>query len=206
MNKKNKVSIILNSIIIVLELVALTITFSKYIFKQDVWYIPFEYYTNLSNIMLLVSSILVLSPKKCLKFRYTSIVCTFLTFFCVLFATIITWDFSYTLSVEGNMFLFLHTICPILGFVSFMFFEKSDTLKIIDLLFPTIFSILYATMLSILYFNGIELPYMSYFAKQGLDIDVYLLISRAFIGIGLSAIIAFLIIIIKNKMKEENNG
>lgn len=205
MKNKNKISIILNLIIIVLELIALSITFSKYIFKQDVWYIPFEYYTNLSNILLLISSILMLMPKKYLKFRYISIVCTFLTFFCILFATVFTRDLSYALSIKGNMFLLLHTICPILGFVSFMFFEKTEKFKINNLLFPTIFSIIYAAMLSILYFHGMELPYISYFAKQGLEINVYLLISRAFIGIGLTAIIAFLIIIIKNRMKEERN-
>lgn len=118
---------LLNVLIIVFEIIGIIIAY-----KSMGWSL-FTYYTELSNMLLLLASLLYvyysatdkrLSELKTVKYMAT--VSVSLTF--VVVVLILSWF------VEGGLLhillsgssLYHHTICPILGIISFTYFEDYD--------------------------------------------------------------------------------
>ena len=111
-----------------------------------------EYYTEDSNLLLLISSsiflIYLLNNKKLptwfKSLRYAAIVSTTLTLIIVL--AVLSWTTNlglYHLLFKGSM-LYHHTLCPILAILSFVLIEKYERLNVI---YGLCFTIIYAIIL-----------------------------------------------------------
>ena len=145
MNSKN-ILIIMNLTIIILEIIGFILVF-KELGIQSI-----EYYTEDSNLLLLISSIILLAylssgkeiPSWLKSFRFISIVSTTLTLVIVL--TVLSWTTEwglYKLLFGGSM-LYHHTLCPILAILSIAFLEKYDGINATQGLY---FTIIYAIIM-----------------------------------------------------------
>ena len=155
MKNKNKtiMSIILNTIIFIIELLVLI----KIAINKES--LGIEYYTVESNLIALVSSALYVIcsivllvgkikniPKFVKVLRYIETTSLFLTFFVVITILGQTTNLGYkTLLFTGNM-LYQHTICPIISIISFIFFENYDFKGIKDITLAVLFTYLYAVV------------------------------------------------------------
>ena len=152
-DRKRKAALFVNAAVIVFELYALSRTF---FFMNGFFDISaFQFYTNDSNIFALVSSVLYvvssLNGKKTgvrLRFMATSsLTLTFLVVICVLIP-LEKESASYLLFDRACFFE--HLVCPILSFVSFVFFEDGSALTRKDALSAVLPTAVYASIMIIL--------------------------------------------------------
>lgn len=132
-------NIIINLLIVILEIIGFVLVF------KELGITSLEYYTEDSNILLLISSIIILiyiSKNKELplwfkSFRYIAIVSTTLTLIIVL--TVLSWttDFGLYYLLFHESMLYHHTLCPVLAILSFVFVERYDNLHTIHGLYFT---------------------------------------------------------------------
>ena len=133
------INIIINLLIVILEIIGFVLVF------KELGITSLEYYTEDSNLLLLLSSIIILihiSKNKELplwfkSFRYIAIVSTTLTLIIVL--TVLSWTTDlglYHLLFHESM-LYHHTLCPVLAILSFVFVERYDNLHTIHGLYFT---------------------------------------------------------------------
>lgn len=162
-DKKNLIiSLILNALIFIFELVALSITL-----KQKSSFIQF--YTQDSNLFALVISFLCLVfsiyslsshsalPVWVKVLKYFSTCCLTITFLVVVFILAPIDGVMYgnisgaykNILTSSNM-LYHHLICPVLAIVSFVFFEKEPLLGKQFFLFAMIPTLIYAVVILIL--------------------------------------------------------
>ena len=145
MHSKN-INIILNLLIVIFEIIGFILVFN------ELGISAMEYYTEDSNLLLLISSsiflIYLLNNKKLPSWfkslRYAAIVSTTLTLIIVL--TVLSWTTNlgvYHLLFKGSM-LYHHTLCPILAILSFVLIEKYERLNVI---YGLCFTIIYAIIL-----------------------------------------------------------
>ena len=152
---KKKSIIILNLIIILLELNSLSF---------DYGLTSLFYYTELSNLLALITSIILVitSFKKKLPnyvkvLRYISTINLTITFLVVLFVLAPKGNF-YNMFILGNMFEH-HLLCPLLSLFSFMFLEDYK-LKLNNIKYPVIITTIYGFILILLnIFKVIDGPY-----------------------------------------------
>lgn len=159
-SKELKLVYVLNAVIIMMELFGLTLS----IIHQKG--LCLQYYTIDSNILALISSILVLmnyKKKKIPKYvnilKYISAVVLLITFLVVIFVLAPVENNYQQWLLEGEM-LFHHLLCPILAFISFVFVEKKIKLDRKDIKYPVIASLIYSIILIILnYAHVVSGPY-----------------------------------------------
>ena len=152
---KKKAIIILNLIIILLELNSLSF---------DYGLTSLFYYTELSNLLALITSIILVitSFKKKLPnyvkvLRYISTVNLTITFLVVLFVLAPKGNL-YNMFILDNMFEH-HLLCPLLSLFSFMFLEDYK-LKLNNIKYPVIITTIYGFILILLnIFKVIDGPY-----------------------------------------------
>ncbi len=147
-----KISIIINIIIVIVELLALKISYG---YDNRVM---IEFYTIDSNILALISSILYLIyafrgekvsfVSRILK--YVSTVCLLITFIVVIFILLpmVNFNFRYIL-LDGAMF-YHHVLCPILSFITFIWFDDLGNFDKKDYYYPVITTLAYAFTLIML--------------------------------------------------------
>lgn len=145
---KRKIALILNVIIFLLEVLAFGYTI------LNSHKIQIEYYTNDSNLITLFSSLLfiILYRKKIelvKDLRFLSTILLTITFLVVIFILCPMYNFNYKLLMFTNTFLVFHTICPILSFISYVFFEEGSKNKYLGLIFTIAYTIV-LIMLNIL--------------------------------------------------------
>lgn len=156
---KKKVLITINVLIVLLEIIATYLSYSEFNLRL------FTYYTQYSNIFALLSSLLLVIylfrekvPKWLNFFRYITVNMMSITFLIVIFVLVPL--LVYAVGIKGFMMLtygsmlFNHLICPILLFISYVFFEKWNPITKKDkiyVLFPTI---IYGIIL--VFFNAIN--------------------------------------------------
>ena len=157
--KNRNIQIIINMIIIILEIIGFILVIQEFGVKT------LEYYTEDSNFLLLVSSIIILIyllidrklPSRLNILRYASIVSTTLTFIIVI--TLLSWTTDWGLHYllfEGSM-LYHHTLCPLIALASFILLEKYDDLNVLHGL---IFTMIYAViMIALNVLKIVEGPY-----------------------------------------------
>lgn len=154
MNKK-KIALIINVIILVLTL----LSFAKTFFLEHS--IAVEYYTNDSNILALISSLLfIIFYKKEKNFvkdiRFLATSCLTVTFLVVVFVLCPMYNFNYKLLMFTDIYLVFHTIVPILSIFSYIVLENGSSKKYLC----SIFTMIYAIILIILnILNLIKGPY-----------------------------------------------
>ncbi len=150
--KKRKISLFLNILIIIFEIIGLIITYKKN------GRVGIEYYTEDSNIIaLLTSSIFVLfllTNKKIPKFlkqlKYISTICLSVTLLVVIFILAPMYNFNYNFLLFKNELLYHHLLCPILSIITFIFFDEIETYNLKENIFSLSFTIIYAIVLIIL--------------------------------------------------------
>ena len=142
-------NIIINLLIVILEIIGFVLVF------KELGITSLEYYTEDSNLLLLLSSIILLiqisknneMPSWFKSFRYIAIVSTTLTLIIVL--TVLSWTTDlglYYLLFHESM-LYHHTLCPVLAILSFVFVERYDNLHTIHGLY---FTVVYGIIMIIL--------------------------------------------------------
>lgn len=142
---KKKLALIVNIIILVLELIA----FGKSLFTEHS--IAVEYYTNDSNIIALISSLLFIifysKEKEFVKdIRFVSTSCLAVTFLVVIFVLCPMYNFNYKLLMFTDNFLIFHTIVPILSIFSYITLEDRSSKNYLCLVFTIIYSIVLVTL------------------------------------------------------------
>ncbi len=161
MNKKN-ISLIINVIIVILEIVGITISYNV------VGRISVEYYTIDSNILALFSSLLYVIfliqkkkiPKWLSNFKYLTTIGLSITFLVVLFILIPMGKFDFYKLLISDSLLCHHTLCPILAFISFVFFDDIKKITKKDSVYNLSFTFLYSVVLiNLNIFNVVIGPY-----------------------------------------------
>ena len=139
------INITINLLMVILEIIGFVLVF------KELGIASLEYYTEDSNLLLMISSIILLIyisknkelPSWFKSFRYIAIVSTTLTLIIVL--TVLTWttDFGLYYLLFHESMLYHHTLCPVLAILSFVFVERYDNLHTIHgLYFTTIYGII----------------------------------------------------------------
>ena len=146
-NRKRNISIILNVLIIIFEIIGLLLAY------DSIKAIDLSYYTIDSNIFLLITSILYLIYRnKRSKFlsivKYSSTLSVSVTFLVVILVLLPMLDFNFKFLFLEHGGLFLHLLCPLMAIVSFIFFEKHEIENILkNNLRAVYFTIIYAVIL-----------------------------------------------------------
>ncbi len=128
---RNNTAFVLNCLIAVCEIYALGYTFFR---NGSFDYTALQFYTNDSNILALVSSLIYLQQsgrrgKTAQRMRYASSSCLSLTFIVVLLVLIPSDPESAGYLLLDRACFFEHLVVPVLSFVSFVFFEKNSLMK-----------------------------------------------------------------------------
>ena len=173
----------------------------------------FSYYTQDSNILGLLSSLLfvvtgyesfkskmVKTNNFVAKFRFMATACMCLTFLVVIFVLIPAAGFKWTgwyLFSGAN--LYYHTLCPIISFISFMFFENVVNLRFVNTVINFIPTVIYAIItitLNALYIMYGPYPFLKVHEQSfAMSVVWFILI------VGGSWVLSILLYIAKRKLK-----
>ena len=177
MDNKN-VQILINILIIILEITGFIL-----LVKEE-GFIDISYYTEDSNIILLFSSILILIyliqdkelPSWLKSFRFLAVVSVTTTFIIVL--TVLSWSTDQGLYhlLFFNHLLYLHTLCPLLAIMSFIFIEKYDDLNVIHGIYFTIFYAVVLIILNILKIVDGPYPFLRVYDQSILESVVWIIV------------------------------
>ena len=142
--------IIANILIVIMEIIAFRISFRRIRWEM------FIYYTELSNLITLISSVAyLLSKGNAPALRYLSAVeltMTFLITLCVLIP--MGGDFKELMLQDNG--LYHHTLVPVLSLISYLFWEPHSSLWLL----PVILTVLYGlTMMFLNVVGKIDGPY-----------------------------------------------
>ena len=138
---KKKIALIINIIIFILEM----FVFIKSIFVDK--NLSLAYYTNDSNIIALISSLLfIIFYKKDFELvkdiRFVATSCLTVTFLVVIFILCPMYNFNYKLFMFTDNFLILHTIVPILSIISYIAFEERSSKNYLCLIFTIVYGVI----------------------------------------------------------------
>ncbi len=150
MKRKNKIAIVLNILIIILEIVGLVIS------TKAGGRLLIEYYTEDSNILLLIAAsiytLYLLNKKKIPRWlsilKHMAVLGVAITFLVVVFILAPMYNFNYSWMLFGGAMAYHHTLCPILAIISYIFFENNK-IKKKDIPYTMIFTIAYTIILII---------------------------------------------------------
>ena len=199
-SKKEKSAIILNLLLVIFEIIGLIV------YMSNNKYFQFEYYTQDSNLFALVIGIIYLVfllakkeiPKWLGMLKYMSVLSLTITFLVVVFILSPMYNFNYVWMMTSSSMLYYHTICPILAFVSFIFFEKNKISGLKDNIRALYFTIIYTILIIIFNIIGfVEGPYPFLMIKKNSIIEsiIWLLVID-----GGAFALSYLIMLLKNKV------
>ena len=197
---KFKVAYYLNIVLVFLGVVGLIVSI-------------ISYYTQDSNILGLLSSLvfvvtgyesfkskMVKTNNFVAKFRFMATACMCLTFLVVIFVLIPAAGFKWTgwyLFSGAN--LYYHTLCPIISFISFMFFENVVNLRFVNTVINFIPTVIYAIItitLNALYIMYGPYPFLKVHEQSfAMSVVWFILI------VGGSWVLSILLYIAKRKLK-----
>ena len=149
---KIKASLLFNVLIVLFEIIGIIETLK--INNK----ISFEYYTEDSNILALISSTLfviyLIKNKKISRwlqiFKYATTICLSITFIVVLFVLGPMYNFDYSFLLFDRALFFQHLVCPILCFITFISFDYIKPLSVADNFIGLILTLIYSLILIIL--------------------------------------------------------
>lgn len=196
---------VLNGAVIIFEIIGLVL--SIYYMKWTM----FAYYTQDSNLVALVASVVYEFyavrkicgksdiPSWAVVFRYVATCCLTLTFLTVIFVLIPMTGINNAahLLLDGSM-LYVHLICPVLAIVSFLLFERDETVgkrALIAALSPTFIYSIIVVALNI--FNKLEGPYPFLLVHKQ---PVWQSVMWVIIMVGMSFFIAWILWLLKRKI------
>lgn len=204
---KFKVAYYLNIVLVVLGVVGLIVS----IINNGLGL--FSYYTQDSNILGLLSSLLfvvtgyesfkskmVKTNNFVAKFRFMATACMCLTFLVVIFVLIPAAGFKWTgwyLFSGAN--LYYHTLCPIISFISFMFFENVVNLRFVNTVINFIPTVIYAIITITL--NALNIMYGPYPFLKVHEQSIAMSVVWFILIVGGSWGLSILLYIVKRKLK-----
>lgn len=158
---KNK-SLVLNILIVLLEIIGLIVNLS---FNKR---IGIQFYTTLSNIFVLITSLIFIIyllnkkdiPKYLKIMKLSSNVCISITFLVVIFVLSPMFNFNYVYMLFHNEFLYYHFLCPILSIIAFIYFDELGDFNKKDSYFGFSFTLVYSIVLATL--NILKIVYGPY--------------------------------------------
>ncbi len=191
--KNKNVSIILNVLIIIFEIMGFVISYN------NMNRIAIEYYTEESNLIALVCSTIYLVyligkkkiPRWLSEFKYITNINLSITFLVVLFILIPMDNFKFKAYLIDGTMKYHHLICPILSVCSFIFFDSLCKFNKKDIHYGLTITIVYAIVMIILNIIGLIVgPYPFLMVKnQTILASIFWCIAI----LGFSYIIAFLL-------------
>ena len=140
-------SIAINIAVIILEIISMRISTS-----ERKWKI-FAYYTQISNIITLVSSFVLVTARSnelSAVLRYLSSCMLTMTFMITLFVLVPMGGGFRKLMLSGNG-LYHHTLCPILSVTSYIMWEQHSSLWIL----PTVLTFIYGIIMLVMNGKGL---------------------------------------------------
>lgn len=140
-------SFAINIAVIILEIIGLRISIS-----ERKWKI-FAYYTQISNIITLVSSVFFVVSQSnvvTITLRYLSSCMLTMTFLITLFVLVPMGGGFRKLMLSGNG-LYHHTLCPMLSVTSYIIWEQHSSLWIL----PTVLTFIYGIVMLIMNGKGL---------------------------------------------------
>ena len=143
----NRMSIAINIAVIILELIGLRISIS-----ERKWKI-FAYYTQISNIITLISSCAFAASQDSdvsITLRYLSSCMLTMTFLITLFVLVPMGGGFRKLMLSGNG-LYHHTLCPVLSVTSYIIWEQHSSLWIL----PAVLTFVYGIIMLIMNGKGL---------------------------------------------------
>lgn len=210
LNKRLCISLILNVLIAVFEIIAVILTFTEY-----GNFTFFKYYTQDSNILLGISCVIMAVfkvrslrsgkevPYSAKLFSYIATCCTTLTITVVL-ALLIPNAGGYTMQnfssymLEGSA-LFMHFVCPVLALVSFIIFEDVQ-LSFLHTLYALIPTLIYAVALFILNIENVLVG--PYFFLHVYEQSVLASVGWSFVVLGINYLMSVGIWALSKKNKK----
>ena len=153
---KKKMSLLLNVLIIIFEVIALIMNLHNN-------GLLIEYYTVDSNMLALVSSLiyfvyLILDekmPRWLEIFKYMTTICLSITFLVVIFILAPMYDFNYKYFLIDGAFVYQHLLCPIIAVITFLFFDTLHKFSIRDYIRGLYLTVIYAIVLVTLNIVGV---------------------------------------------------
>ena len=140
-------SFAINIAVIILEIIGLRISTS-----ERKWKI-FAYYTQISNIITLVSSFVLVAARSnelSAVLRYLSSCMLTMTFLITLFVLVPMGGGFRKLMLSGNG-LYHHTLCPMLSVTSYIIWEQHSSLWIL----PTVLTFIYGIIMLVMNGKGL---------------------------------------------------
>ena len=140
-------SIAINIAVIILEIIGMRISIS-----ERKWKI-FAYYTQISNIITLVSSFVLVTARSnelSAVLRYLSSCMLTMTFMITMFVLVPMGGGFRKLMLSGNG-LYHHTLCPLLSVTSYVMWEQHSSLWIL----PTVLTFIYGIIMLVMNGKGL---------------------------------------------------
>jgi len=201
--KERRISLVLNLLIIVFEIIAFIFS---YVSTHKLY---FEFYTEDSNILALISSSIfvyyILSKKKIPNwvniFKYISTVCLSVTFLVVIFILAPMSNFNYQYLLFSGAMLFHHTLCPILSIITFLFYDKLIGYSKKDVIKGLSFTFVYAFVAIILNIVGIldgPYPFLRVRSQTIIESVIW-----SIVVLGFAYLIARMLILLYNRIRSK---
>ena len=146
------IGIVANCIVILLEAIGLSISITDRRWKI------LAYYTQISNIITLISSICLLalgSNGFTCGLRYVSTCMLTMTFLITLCVLVPMGGGFHKLMLSGNG-LYHHTLCPVISVTSYIFWEQHNSVIILPVLITFVYGM---TMICLNYLRKFDGPY-----------------------------------------------
>ena len=207
MDKRSKTALVLNFAIIILELIGTAISFSNGGAGNLI------YYTVLSNILALVSSVLFVSltlkgregTALVSALRYCASVCLAVTFTVVVFVFVpMTIPYGTTANVlyKGPQ-LYHHLLCPIVSFVSFCFFENGAVSRSFIAIgaLPTLLYAVFSITLNLLRVIEGPYPFLMVYKQSWVESVIWF-----FVILGIGVAFAAVVRLLHNKNAKKRGG
>jgi len=191
---KKKIDVIISLLIIVFELYA----FLRTLLRNG--RMGIEYYTVLSNLFAFLISILYLyyykQKNKLVNNLYFITTCMMtLTFLVVFFILAPMYDFDYYWLMFKGSNLFMHTLCPSLMIVNYLFFNKNKNNVFLPLIVTGIYGIILITLNLFKVVDG-PYPFLKVYNQS-----VYMSILWILIIFFLNLLISFSLVKLNSKLK-----
>lgn len=145
-------SLVANCLVVVFEIIGLYISISK-----RHWSV-FVYYTQISNMITLVSSVCLIAFGSCwftAMLRYLSTCMLTMTFIITLFVLVPMGGEFRKLMLSGNG-LYHHTLCPVISVTSYILWEQHNTVMLLPIIITFVYGII---MLLLNYLRKYDGPY-----------------------------------------------
>ena len=160
--KKKDISLLLNLILVIFEIIAIIISYGA--MKR----ICIEYYTIDSNLLALASSLIYCSylikkkkiPNWLSMFKYLSTVGLTITLIVVIFILYPMTDYNFYSMFISDSLIYHHLLCPIIGIVTFICFDNLKDYSIKDSVSALSFTFIYTVIIITLnVINKVDGPY-----------------------------------------------